>query len=230
MIALQIMQTLGNRGKFGAKESFMTVMISHLESLECSSRLDTFFNDILTVSLDDNALEAAPSAALDMSFSDDSLSTIRSFFCRQVSCCVLPRSPANRLHACIPLTCLSPRHSSAILTRLQRESISRACSINEIVSRDRVFVATITDLQPNGIRLSPQTIQGMLRIIICMIIITIAVCTLHQIHLFPTPSSPPSRNQATALHYVPDLRLLLSDRLYARARVLQPRKRMLLWS
>ena len=173
MIAIQIMQTLGNRGKFGAKEAFMTVMISHLESLECSSRLDTFFNDILTVSLDDNALEAAPSAALDLSFPEDSLNTIRSFFCRQVSCCVLPRSPANRLHARIPLTCLSPRHSSAILTRLQRESISRACSPNEIVSRDRVFVATITDLQPNGIRLSPQTIQGMLRIIICMIIITI---------------------------------------------------------
>jgi hypothetical protein len=99
MIAIQIMQTLGNRGKFGAKEAFMTVMISHLESLECSSRLDTFLNDILTVSHDDNMLEAAPPASLDLSFPEDSLSTIRSFFCRQVSCCVFPCPPANHLHA-----------------------------------------------------------------------------------------------------------------------------------
>lgn len=205
----------------------MTVMISHLESLECSSRLDTFFNDILTVSHDDNVLEAAPSAALNLAFPEDSLSTIRSFFCRQVSCCVFPCSPANHLHARIPLTSLSPRHSSAILAQLQRESISRACSVNEIVSRDRVFVATISDLQPNGIRLSPLTIQGMLRIIV--VIISIAAWTLRHIHPLPTPSSPPSRNQATALHHVPDLRRLLPDRLDARARVLQPRKRMLLW-
>jgi hypothetical protein len=59
-LRLQIIQTLGNRSKFGAKESFMTVMIEHLESLECSARLDTFLSNILTLSLDSDFREDVP--------------------------------------------------------------------------------------------------------------------------------------------------------------------------
>jgi|LauGreDrversion4_2_1035121.scaffolds.fasta_scaffold2125035_1 hypothetical protein len=98
MPALQIMQTLGNHGKFGAKETFMMVMTSHLEALECSSRLDVFFNNILTVNHDQNMLEVTPPAAADASFSDGSLGIIRSFFCRRVPCPVLPCSPPACVH------------------------------------------------------------------------------------------------------------------------------------
>ncbi len=62
-LRLQIIQTLGNRGKFGAKESFMTVMIEHLESLECGARLDKFLSNILTLSLDSDLREDVPPPA-----------------------------------------------------------------------------------------------------------------------------------------------------------------------
>jgi hypothetical protein len=78
------MQTLGNRGKFGAKEAFMTVMIEHLESLSCTDRLEAFFNAILAVSSDSDSLgEAALSISASV-LPDDCLKRIRTFFCRQV--------------------------------------------------------------------------------------------------------------------------------------------------
>jgi hypothetical protein len=83
-LCAQIIQTLGNRGKFGAKESFMTVMIEHLESLECGARLDKFLSNILTLSLDSDLREDVPHGGFDKSLHDDCLKTVRSFFCRSV--------------------------------------------------------------------------------------------------------------------------------------------------
>jgi hypothetical protein len=80
---MQIIQTLGNRGKFGAKEAFMTVMIKHLESLECSSHLDKFLLDILNLSSDADLHEDVPRGGFDKLLPDDCLQIVRKFFSRQ---------------------------------------------------------------------------------------------------------------------------------------------------
>lgn len=82
---MQIIQTLGNRGKFGAKEAFMMVMIEHLESLQCGSQLDSFLCDILTLTSDALMREDVPHGGFDSSLPDECLSTIRSFFCRSAT-------------------------------------------------------------------------------------------------------------------------------------------------
>ncbi len=78
----QIMQTLGNRGKFGAKESFMTVMIEHLEAQHCSSRLEAFLANILTVPVDFDLREEVPYGGFDKMLTENTLGIIRKFFCR----------------------------------------------------------------------------------------------------------------------------------------------------
>jgi len=92
---LQIMQTMGNRGKFGAKEAFMTVMTEHLELLQCSSRLETFLANILSVSVDVDLREEVPYGGFDKMLAVNTLGIIRKFFCRQARCpCRLqPPSP-----------------------------------------------------------------------------------------------------------------------------------------
>jgi hypothetical protein len=80
----QIMQTLGNRSKVGAKEAFMTVMIEHLESLSCTDRLEAVFNAILAVSCDSPSPGEADLSVSAAALPDDCLKKIRTFFCRQV--------------------------------------------------------------------------------------------------------------------------------------------------
>ena len=85
LMQMQIIQTLGNRSKFGAKESFMMAMIEHLESLQCGNQLDKFLSDILTLTSDTLIREDVPYGGFDSSLPDECLSTIRSFFCRSAT-------------------------------------------------------------------------------------------------------------------------------------------------
>jgi hypothetical protein len=151
------MQTLGNHGKLGSKEAFMTTIIDRLESFECRRRVDSFLSTILHINVDSEVEEDAPVLEFCDALSDECLTTIRNFFCRRAG------SPKTKdldlLTASFILTLLF-RHSCAILRRLQQESISSASSLSEVVSKDLNFVATIACLHSSSYQLSPQAKQG----------------------------------------------------------------------
>jgi hypothetical protein len=85
------MQTLGNRGKFGAKEAFMMVMTEHLEALNCTGRLEAFLHDVLNSPDDSDSLGVEPSAMCSSALPDDCLQKIRTFFCRHARNSAAPK-------------------------------------------------------------------------------------------------------------------------------------------